>query len=117
MFHFGNDTIRQETSANYLGILQITTLKSTKRTREQIQKGHNSFHATVGYGVKPLGKSPETAISKYRKLTAPNVLYGCDVWNNLSHTKSLELDRFQLQVAKRIQCFPMCTRTDICESI
>ena len=58
MWHLGNDTIRQETSANYLGILQITTLKSTKRTREHIQKGRDSFHATVGYRVKPLGESP-----------------------------------------------------------
>ena len=32
MFHIGNDPIRQETSANYLGILQDTTLKSMKRT-------------------------------------------------------------------------------------
>ena len=42
MFHIGNDPIRQETSANYLGILQDTTLKSMKRTRERIQKGRNS---------------------------------------------------------------------------
>ena len=68
MFHIGNDPIRQETSANYLGILQDTTLKSMKRTRERIQKGRNSFHAMVGYGVKPLGVSPLTAISMYRKL-------------------------------------------------
>ena len=47
----------------------------------------------------------------------PTVLYGCEVWNNLSHTESLELDRFQRQVAKRIQGFPIRTRTDICESM
>ena len=117
MFHISNDPIRQETSANYLGILQDSTLKSIKRTRERIQKGRNSFHAMVGYGVKPLGVSPLTAISMYRKITVPTVLYGCEVWNNLSHTESLELDRFQRQVAKGIQGFPIRTRTDICESM
>ena len=73
----------------------------------------------VGYGVKPLRVSPLTAISMYmyRKITVPTILYGCEVWNNLSLTESLKLDRFQRHVAKRIQGFPMRTRTDICESM
>ena len=32
--------------------------------------------------IKPLGVSPLTAISMYRKITVPTVLYGCEVWYN-----------------------------------
>ena len=116
-FHIGNAQLREESTTNYLGILQDTSLKSVKRTRASIQKGRNAFHAMIGYGVKPLGINPITAISLYRKIILPSVLYGCEIWNNLSTTEINEIDKFQRYIVKRVQGLPVRTRTDMCESM
>ena len=66
-FCIGNEQLREESTTTYLGTLQDVSLKSVKRTRASIQKGRNAFHAMIGYGVKPNGVNPLTAISLYRK--------------------------------------------------
>ena len=86
MFHIDNDPIRQETSANHLGILQDTTLKINE-THTRLDTKRSQFISCYGWlwSQKPLGVSPLTAISLYRKITVPTVLYGCEAWNNLSN--------------------------------
>ena len=116
-FHIGNAQLREESTTNHLGILQDTSLKSVKRTRASIQKGRNAFHAMIGYGVKPLGMNPITAISLYRKIILTSVLYGCEIWNNLSTTEINKIDKFQRYIVKRVQGLPVRTRTDMCESM
>ena len=116
-FCIGNEQLREESTTTYLGILQDVSLKSVKRTGASIQKGRNAFHAMIGYGVKPNGVNPLTAISLYRKIIIPSVLYGCEIWNNLSASEINEIDRLQRYIVKRIQGFSVRTRTDICESM
>ena len=49
LFCIGNEQLREESTTTFLGILQDVNLKSVKRTRASIQKGHNAFHAMIGY--------------------------------------------------------------------
>ena len=46
-----NEQLREESTATYLGILEVVNLKSVNRTRASIQKGHSASHAMRGYGL------------------------------------------------------------------
>ena len=46
-----------------------------------------------------------------------SVLYGCELWNNISSKDSQRLNVFQHFVCKNAQNLPKGTRSDICETL
>jgi hypothetical protein len=47
----------------------------------------------------------------------PSVLYGCELWNNISSAERQKLSTFQHFVCKKSLNLPKLTRSDICESL
>ena len=52
-----------------------------------------------------------------KKIVIPSILYGSEVWNNISKAETDQINRTQRRIVKKIQGFPLRTRTDICESM
>ena len=71
----------------------------------------------IGYGVRPRALNPLTSASLYKKIVIPTALYGSELWNNLSKTDIIKVDRLQHYIVKRIQGFKTRTRSDMCESM
>lgn len=53
----------------------------------------------------------------YKTVVRPSVLYGCELWNNLSAKDTQRLHVFQHSVCKTAQNLPRRTRSDISESL
>lgn len=53
----------------------------------------------------------------YKTVVRTFVLYGCELWNNLSAKDTQRLHVFQHSVCKTAQNLPRKTKSDICESL
>ena len=80
-----------------------------------VGKGRNAYFAIVGMGSQTL--NPLTVTSLYSKVVIPTVLYGCEMWNNLSKKDLCNLQIFQHFVVKHIQGMHRRTRSDMCETM
>lgn len=58
-----------------------------------------------------------TLLNNWRTIVLPTVLYGCELWSNLSTNDHQRLNVFQHVVSKNAQNLPTKTRSDICESV
>ena len=114
---YGNDYIEQTKSAEHLGISQESNLKLNNRIEQRIQKGKNAFYALAGHGIHPQGVNPLVSCELYKKVVMPTVLYGAELWNNLTQTDISKINIFQHFIPKKIQGFPISVRSDIAESM
>ena len=53
----------------------------------------------------------------YRKVILPSLLYGCELWNELSVTDTKKLSQLQHFFVKDMQGFETRTRSDMSESM
>lgn len=114
---FGNKLIEQTQTAEHLGVIQDSRLSLTERINARIQKGKNAFYSMASQGVHPKGVNPLVSSSLYLKIVIPTVLYACELWNDISQSDVANLNKFQHLIAKKIQGFPIRTRSDIAESM
>ena len=104
-------------SSTHLGMILSSNMKTEPKITKRCQKGKNSFHAMIGYGVHPSGLNPLTSSSLYKKVILPTILYGSELWNNMTNKDIITLNKTQHYIVKSIQGFPTQTRSDICESM
>ena len=71
----------------------------------------------IGYGVHPSGLNSLVSASLYRKVIIPTILYGSELWSNMSDRDVISINKTQHYIVKCIQGFPTQTRSDICESM
>jgi len=114
---YGSKYIEQRKSATHLGILQESNLKVHDRITERLQKARNAFFAMVGQGIHHNGVNPIVSASLYSKIILPIALYGSELWNTMSTTDDTRVNQFQHYVCKKIQGFPIRTRSDMAESM
>ena len=67
---------------------------------------------TLNHKVNPLRSA-----SLVSKICIPSLLFGAELWSNLSRSDITNLERFVRFAAKKVQRFPTRTRTDICLSM
>ena len=114
-WHIGDETILVSTECKHLGILLDKKLSNTCRIREACTKGRKAYFSVKSNMTGPV--NPLTMASLYKKVVIPTLLYGCELWNNLSKSDLRKLNQFQHFVLKNIQGFSTRTRSDICESM
>lgn len=95
---------------NNLGILVNNKCNFSDRINSACRKGNNTFYALSDIGSPYL--NPLTIAHIYKTVVIPSMLYGCELWNNLSAKDAQRLHVFQHSVCKTAQ-----TRSDICESL
>ena len=114
---YGENYIETATNATHLGIRQDSNMKICNRISERCKKAKSSFFAMIGLGVHPLGLNPITSANLYKRIVLPSVLYGSELWNNMTQSDINSINRFQHFIVKLIQGFNVRTRSDICESM
>lgn len=82
VWYLGNDTISPQDTYNHLGILVNNKCNFSDRINSACRKGNITFYALSDIGSPYL--NPLTIASMYKTVVRPSVLYGCELWNNLS---------------------------------
>lgn len=113
-WHLGPAKVSCEQSYNHLGIVINHKCKLWDRINEACNKGQKSYFALSDLGTPFL--NPNTLSHLYKKIVLPSVLYGCELWCNLSLTDKNKLNAFQHFVCKNSLDLPKLCRSDMCES-
>ena len=111
----GEDVVPCLDSYNHLGILVNNKCTLVDRITAACRKGRNSYFALADLGSQYL--NPLTISHLYKRVVLSSVLYGCELWNDISQKDSQRLNVFQHLVCKNAQGLPKRTRSDICETL
>jgi len=114
---YESNFLEQQTFMIHLGIRLDANLRLTPRIDERIQKARNAFFAMATQGVHPQGVNPLVSISLYKTIIKPIVLYGSELWTNMTQAETYALNKFQHFVVKKILGLSVQTRSDMCESM
>ena len=98
---YGNAFIEQDDHAIHLGIRPYSNLSLNTRIQERCQKARNSFFAMAGQGLHPNGINPELSADLYCTIIIPTVLYGAELWSNITHCDTNLICRLQHFIAKK----------------
>jgi len=92
---YGSDFFEQTNSTVHLGIRQDSNFMIMHRINERCQKAKNAFFAISAQGLHPHGLNPLVSITLYlyKKIIVPIVLYGCELWHNMSYRVIIVVNR------------------------
>ena len=93
--------IKEKHSWEHVGILLNGNFSSHKRSMEAVKKGKAAVYGLMGAGIGPVGLNPICGVTVWKTFGIPAMLYGCEVWSNLSKTETL--NRATTFAAKQIQ--------------
>ena len=111
----GDTPVPRLDSCCHLGIITNDKSSSSDRVKSACRKGRNSFYALTDIGSPYL--NPLTFAKLYKSVVLPSVLYGCELWNNMSTADSQRLHVFQHSICKSVQNLPSQTRSEMCETL
>ena len=111
--NFGTEPILSCDSVTHVGIQLNYKLNCSDTIETRVRKGRASLFSIISMEESIGDINPITLASIVNKVCIPVTLYGSELWNNLSNTDIVKLERFIRLAAKCIQHMPTYTRTDI----
>ena len=105
------NTILEKHKCEHVGIVLSGNFSSTARTNEAVSKGKEVVFSLMNVGVRPCGLNPLCAAELWRTVGLPKMLYGSELWSNLTQTDLQALDRVHRFAAKRAQELPPSTKS------
>ena len=76
---------------------------------EAVKKGKAAVYGLMGAGIGPGELNPICGAAVWKTFGIPAMLYGCEVWSNLSKTEIDILNRATTFAAKKIQGLSLTT--------
>jgi hypothetical protein len=95
--------ITENSSWEHVEISLSGNFSSTERTKAAANKGKAYVGALIHAKVRPAGLNPTIGVNVWRSYGLPAMLYGSEVWWNLTQTEEEILNRANAFAAKRIQ--------------
>ena len=99
------DDLHIEESEDYthVGIKISGNFSSMNRTMEMAKKGREVVASIMSTGIRPGGINPIVGANVWLTIGLPRMLYGCELWSNLTKTEVDILNRTHRFASKRIQ--------------
>ena len=98
---YGNAFIEQDDHAIHLGIRHYSNLSLNTRIQERCQKARNSLFAMARQGLRPNDINPALSAELYGKIIITTVLYGAELWSNMTHCDTNLIRRLQHFIDKK----------------
>ena len=114
---FGTESILSCDSVTHVGLQLNYKLNCSETIETRLRKGRSSLFSIISMEESLGDINPIVLASIVNKVCIPVTLYGSELWNNLSNTDIVKLERFIRLAAKRVQHMPTYTRTDIALSL
>ena len=108
---FGPSQIKQTESITHVGIELDQSFKSSLAIDARIQKGRASLFSVLAIDRDTGFVCPSILSSLIEKICLPIVLYGAELWHNMSVSDIYKREKFIRLAAKSVQRFPTRTRT------
>jgi hypothetical protein len=104
-FYLGQNTsnITMAHENTYAGVIITDKLTSKNAISNACKKGRRMINSLLNIGVHRHGMNPIFSTKLLRTVVMPAVLYGCELWTNISRKSAENLETFQRFAARRIQ--------------
>jgi endonuclease/exonuclease/phosphatase family metal-dependent hydrolase len=117
LFKMHNAKLEEVSHYSHVGITLCAYNSHKYRTDEMCLKGNCSFSGLIGAGVRSNGLYPDVSLSVWRTMCLPAMLYGSEVWYNLTKTEIYQLEKVQCRCLRKILGFPMRTHNALTRSV
>ncbi len=104
--------IKEKLSSEHAGIRLSGNFSGTERTVEMARKGKAVVSSLMSAGVCPAGSNPICGIKIWATVGLPTMLFGCELWSNITKTEHEILERVDRFAAKRAQGLAPSTRSE-----
>ena len=108
----GDTPIDVVKSHTHCGVQLTSDISSAGITKSVCRKGRGIMLSLQNCGLGSL--NPLTLLKLYKSIVLPSALFGCELWNSLSETEWVMLERMQRFCAKCMQKLGRQTRSDMC---
>jgi len=112
-WYLGDTPLEEVSTYNYLGIILSADGSSKYRTGIMSKKGYSCYGVAKSSGFHSEGLSPITCSTVWQRMIAPSMLYGCELWHNLTKKEINSLEVVQTKVGKSIQSLHRRTHNEI----
>ncbi len=99
----GNERIPEVTNSKHVGITLSIDRSNSENIKKACKTGKGTFLSLAGAGVRPKGLNPLTSSVLYKSIVLPRALYGCELWNCITNTDMLMLERMHRFCCKQMQ--------------
>lgn len=115
-FLFDNSPIPVVKIKKYAGITLKYNCKPNDAIKEACDKGKHLLNSFYFIGIRDGGMNPLTSMKIWKRIILPSVLYGCELWSNMTNTSIEELELCQRYAARRMQAFDKYSPTEATRS-
>lgn len=109
----GNDVVVEKTEYVHLGVICDKYMCDDDNVKQCNSKLRSTYLSLNSYGLGSCDLHPITSNKLYNILAVPKALYGCELWNGLSNTQLITIERGHRFCIKVMQGLSYRTRTDI----
>ena len=107
-----NMPIEENQSCEHVGMLLTGDFSGKERSLEMARKGKGVVSSLMSAGARPGGLNPVCGINLWLTIGLPTMLYGCELWSNMTKSDLETLERVNRFAAKRIQGLAPSTRSE-----
>lgn len=104
--------IEEDSTVEHVGILLSGNFSATFRTAEAAVKGKETISSLMSAGVKIGVINPVCGKFIWNTFGLPKMLYGAEVWSNMTESDILTLERVNRFAAKRAQGLAITTMSE-----
>ncbi|PJE77486.1 hypothetical protein CI610_03592 [invertebrate metagenome] len=101
----GDAIIQWADTKTYAGITFCPNLKADVGIESACSKGRRSLNSLMSVGVHPGGLNPLISAKLIKTIILPGVIYGCELWANVTQKSADMLNRTMRYAARRCQGF------------
>ena len=107
-----NQPIEEKQSWEHAGIVFSGDFSSSKRTKEMANKGKEAVASLMCAGIRPGGLNPICGAEIWKSVGLARMLYGSQLWWNMTKTDLETLERVNRLAAKRMQGLCLTTKSE-----
>ena len=108
-FILNNHVLEEVQHITHVGVQLCAYRTTSDRTQAVCNKAHGVVASLTTAGVKPNGLNPIVMNSLWNKCGISALLYGSEVWEELTKTEEIKLEKAQIRKLKLLQGLPMRT--------
>ena len=116
-FFLGQDKVNTVRSVKHVGITLFDSFTHNEKNKIAITKAKSASFSLMPLGLATNLINPILSASLIHKICIPTLLYGSELWFNLSKQNIEQMEIFCRFCAKVMQGFDRSTRTDMCLSM
>jgi hypothetical protein len=113
IWHLGQEVVSEATTYVDLGVLSDKYGDLNEATNLACSNMRKTFFSLVESGLHRGCIHPLTSRKIYVSIILPKALYGCELWNNITASQTVSLERAHRHCIKHMKAMPQCTRSDI----